>query len=263
MPRDNKDNLTEEELVERFAKLFGHKPSSNKNIAKTSTSVIDLTKSSSHIDSFFPSTSNLKNTNDFQYKLPIEKGFDEKEVEKLSMSEPLNTPILINYDDQNKLNKVMTEFLGEEFTPSNKNFDENDDATRLIKEIQDEINLESKYKDNLYELKEKKEQDFIELEKRYKEFKIHATNENISNKNNISISSLGPPPKPIDLSEFGLDDYDLNNWCCICNEDAIIKCRDCDGDLYCQSCFNEGHLGSHSDYEMKQHKFEVYNRRMN
>ncbi|CAB4394031.1 unnamed protein product [Rhizophagus irregularis] len=203
MPRDNKDNLTEEELVERFAKLFGHKPSSNKNIAKTSTSRRDLMK------------------------------------------------------------KRLKNYQCEEFTPSNKNFDENDDATRLIKEIQDEINLESKYKDNLYELKEKKEQDFIELEKRYKEFKIHATNENISNKNNISISSLGPPPKPIDLSEFGLDDYDLNNWCCICNEDAIIKCRDCDGDLYCQSCFNEGHLGSHSDYETKQHKFEVYNRRMN
>lgn len=133
------------------------------------------------------------------------------------MSEPLDTPILINYDDKKKLNKVVTKFLGEEFTPSNKNFDENDDATHLIKEIQDEMNLESKYKDNLYELKEKKEQDFIELEKRYnqlKVFKIHATNENISNKNNISINSLGPPPKPIDLSEFGLDDYDLNSWCC-------------------------------------------------
>jgi predicted nuclease with TOPRIM domain len=133
------------------------------------------------------------------------------------MSEPLDTPILINYDDQKKLNKAVTKFLSEEFTSSDKSLDENDDATNLIKEIQDEINLESKYKDNLNELKEKKEQDFIELEKRYnqlKEFKIHATNENISNKSNVNISNLGPPPKPADLSEFGLNEYDPNTWCC-------------------------------------------------
>src|SRR6266542_2503757 len=104
------------------------------------------------------------------------------------MSEPLDIPILIDYDNQKRLNKDFE--------------DENDDETNLIKEIQDEINLELKYKDNLHELKEKKEQDFIELEKRYnqlKEFKIRATNENISNKNNKnSIDSLGSPPKPID-----------------------------------------------------------------
>ena len=110
-------------------------------------------------------------------------------------------------NDQKKLNKVVANFE-----------DENDDETNLIKEIQDEINLESKHKDNLYELKEKKEQDFIELEKRYnqlKEFKIHATNENISNKSNkTSIDSLGSPPKPIDLLEFGLNDHDPDTWCC-------------------------------------------------
>jgi hypothetical protein len=86
------------------------------------------------------------------------------------MSESLD----IDHDNQRELDKVMAKFLSED---PNKSFeDENDDATKLIKELRDDINLESKYKDNLNELKKKKEQDFYELEKRYnqlKEFKIH------------------------------------------------------------------------------------------
>ncbi|SRR6266542_1344117 len=127
------------------------------------------------------------------------------------MSESLS---IIDDDNQKKLDKVL----------SNKNFDEsldeNGDVTKLIEELSDEINLESIYKDNLNELKEKKEQDFSELERRYnqlKEFKISNVQSQETNKNNkriTTVDDLGPPPKPIVLSEFGLNEEDPDTWCC-------------------------------------------------
>lgn len=43
-------------------------------------------------------------------------------------------------------------------------------------------------------------------------------------------------------------------WCIICNENATVKCLDCDNSLYCSSCFKEGH-----DYfEMKNHETEPF-----
>ncbi|XP_046434169.1 abscission/NoCut checkpoint regulator [Neodiprion pinetum] len=39
-------------------------------------------------------------------------------------------------------------------------------------------------------------------------------------------------------------------WCTICNEDAQLRCTGCDGDLYCTSCFREGH----DSFEMVDHQ---------
>jgi len=45
--------------------------------------------------------------------------------------------------------------------------------------------------------------------------------------------------KPSDLPKY--TDEDVDSWCCICNEDATIKCLGCDLDLYCAECWKEGH----------------------
>lgn len=46
----------------------------------------------------------------------------------------------------------------------------------------------------------------------------------------------GVPEVADDVPQIEVDDGNLT-WCVICNEDAGLKCCDCDGDLYCFECF--------------------------
>ena len=51
------------------------------------------------------------------------------------------------------------------------------------------------------------------------------------------------------------EDVEELPWCTICNEDARIRCIDCDGELYCRPCYKEIH---DDDEEYRSHRTKAF-----
>ncbi|KAL8741650.1 MAG: hypothetical protein Q9190_005767 [Brigantiaea leucoxantha] len=46
-------------------------------------------------------------------------------------------------------------------------------------------------------------------------------------------------------------DAEIDSWCIICCDDALVRCTGCAEDLYCWSCWCEGHTGPDAGFEYR------------
>lgn len=83
------------------------------------------------------------------------------------------------------------------------------------------------------------------------------------NTNDLGLPSA-PSFKPSDQPLKGVvkkptyTDDEIDTWCVICSEDATVRCIGCEGDLYCATCWKEGHMGPDAGMEEKGHKWARY-----
>ncbi|KAI8880122.1 hypothetical protein K501DRAFT_335596 [Backusella circina FSU 941] len=137
---------------------------------------------------------------------------------------------------EEKLSGAQTLFLGSDFG--------NDESDALIRRIQEEDALDSKY------------QTFAKTRDDEFESRVHALQKEAPiTTATYDDKPAGSIPKPL-LKEDLHDEMD--DWCTICNEDATIECLGCDNDKYCSHCFYETHRSEMADYDATTHKSKSY-----
>ncbi|KAI9698534.1 MAG: hypothetical protein M1836_004115 [Candelina mexicana] len=73
-----------------------------------------------------------------------------------------------------------------------------------------------------------------------------------------------PTTLPFKLTSFPntrsahFPDAEIESWCCICSDDATIRCHGCDDDIYCALCWREGHIGPDAGLEERGHRWAKY-----
>lgn len=113
----------------------------------------------------------------------------------------------------------------------------NDEEMLLLAQVRDQVKLERKWGNNHEKFQNL---DFEERVKKLSDLELKPSK--------ISVG-LGAPPRPPSISELRKETETMY-WCCICNEDGHVTCQECDDDVYCNSCFREGHK---DDLDLRKH----------
>ncbi|KAF3202753.1 hypothetical protein TWF106_002281 [Orbilia oligospora] len=284
----------DDDLAKRFESIFSKKPVANSGWDKPAA----LDKTSYNADSSWQATEEAS-LEDLLEELGAEDTSWIEEAKSLSI-EGRQTGKL-NNDDSNAVNKLLAEAkerlkvqdrkeesdkqktLLESSTKTHehdedKTANSDDEADVILRQIQDSLSLEDTVED-----KEGSKSAAHNVSSPGSGDGDDADDELAKRFAALDQLNLPPPPKDLPLSSLNLpgvpksqpgvkgkktitqkvDDLvdDIENWCCICNEDAVVKCLGCDGDLYCTECFNEGHRGKDAPYDMKRHKALAYNKK--
>ncbi|KAJ3302757.1 Abscission/NoCut checkpoint regulator [Kappamyces sp. JEL0829] len=159
---------------------------------------------------------------------------DEIDLDEIVSKAPANSHPYLDYNVA--LDIITSPSKG---TPSKID----DAAQELLAQIHDEVVLEKKH--GLAETPSRQE-DWARRIADLGSVSISAeATKNIANLGSV----LGKAPPPVKKEDL-IDETD--GWCCICNEDGAVTCAECDDDVYCLSCFREGH----QDGEFRKHMAE-------
>ncbi|GFG38227.1 hypothetical protein Cfor_03826 [Coptotermes formosanus] len=125
-----------------------------------------------------------------------------------------------------------------------------DDVNALI------VQMEKEVKDSVHQMKElnRDTKHYLKATKSKVPPEIPAeegesSNEEVEATIQKAVDEVALEEKLDDDSEDNEKEVELP-WCIICNEDATVMCLDCDNDLYCKSCFSQGH----DEWQLQHHR---------
>lgn len=71
--------------------------------------------------------------------------------------------------------------------------------------------------------------------------------------------TFAPDERPVRIKGWtGANDPVPTTWCCICNDDAQIKCMDCDEQMFCPRCWREMHFEEGTEEERRHRAVSLW-----
>ncbi|KAI8619244.1 hypothetical protein BC830DRAFT_811166 [Chytriomyces sp. MP71] len=139
-----------------------------------------------------------------------------------------------------------------------KSFDEDAEVASLLAQVKGEVELERRTSVSDKELSEEDEL-AARLRRLHKDSGFASPGAQASGTSGRDTPLLGPPPAVPTVKELlsptaAVRIAEDDAFCCLCSEDAVVSCPDCEDDLYCARCFKMAHDPEEvADIEMCKH----------